>query len=177
VRGETGEAFCKREQGTWAAARVAEGVDRCHAVTATDAVNSGQVTETAVNNDVATESSSDNRLNGWIVVVTVITQANNNDDGSSHFQTFVDITGDSTPTETQLTAVCEALQKSVSTHINIPVTEIKCKLNPKTAKRALAAMTSSYVADMTVNAPASQDSASSAVLSLGVALIAAVLLA
>jgi len=105
-------------------------------------VNNGHVTEADITNDLAESRPA----TGFTVIVTVITEATRNSDGSAHFQTFVDVTGDAVPNADQLRDICRGISNSLSTHLGIDVSEIKCELTPRSNKRA----TTSYVADLTV---------------------------
>jgi len=148
-------AFCTHESGalvTSCDAAIPPSVahhDGPVAVAVTDAIakiNSGAVTETQVNNDL----NAAQPLVGFTVIVTVITQAQNNADGTGHFQTFVDVIGPTAPTTEQQHSICTSIRNVLSTHINLPASGIECALTPRaTVKRQ--AVTSSYVADMTVS--------------------------
>jgi len=167
VRGETGPQFCAREGGVWSNSRATDRVeDVCHVADVVNNVNSGVVTEAEVNHDLETDAP----LAGFVVVVTVITQAERNQDGSAHFQTFVDVTGDFELNADQKRLVCRGIARSLALHLTINDTEIKCDLNPRTTvKRA----TTSYVADLTVG----QQSAGAFHVAASIALIASALLA
>jgi hypothetical protein len=119
-----------------------------------------------VNHDLETEAP----LPGFIVVVTVITEAGHNEDGSAHFQTFVDVTGDVEPNTDQKGTICRGISRSLANHLTINESEIKCDLNRRTGvKRA----TTSYVADLTVG----QQSAGAFHVAASIALIASAALA
>jgi len=144
VRGETGPQFCAREGGVWSGARTTSTVsDVCKVSDVVNNVNSGTVTEAAVNNDLATNAP----LQGFIVVVTVITEASHNSDGSAHFQTYVDVTGAAEPTLDERKVICNGIASSLATHLNINVSEIKCAM---TLHVGVKRVTNSYVADLTV---------------------------
>jgi len=165
VNGETGPTYCHRLGGAWAASRVTDAVaDICQVSDVVQKLNSGDVTPGDVNNDLASTPP----VNGFIVIVTVITEAGHNADGSAHFQTFVDISGDTAPNADQKHGICNGIANSLATHLNIERSKIKCELT-QTAKRA----TSSYVADLTVG----QQTAGAASVVASVALIATALLA
>jgi len=148
-------AFCTHESGalvTSCDAAIPPSVvhhDGPVAAAVTDAVsliNSGGVTENQVNNDL----NNAQPLVGFTVIVTVITQAQDNADGTAHFQTFVDVIGPTVPSADQQHSICTSIRNVLSTHLHLPASGIECALSPRpTSKRQ--AVTSSYVADMTVS--------------------------
>jgi len=167
VNGEVGTAFCSREGGAWT-----DAATSCNAVHVADTVNTGTVKEGDVTNDI----KSDNALAGLVVVVTVITQATPNQDGTAHFQTFIDVTGGAEPTADQQKAICDAIKTSLATHLGVDAGTVKCELTKKGNKRQTG-VTTQYVADLTVGTPASnvQSGAASVVpvLALAAAALAA----
>jgi len=109
-----------------------------------------------------------------IVIVTVITDAEVGDDGTAHFQTFVDVTGDAAPTENQKKAICEGIKKSLSTRLNVDSRLVQCALSERTTtKRA----TSSYVADLTVGSSSNVQGNSASALVASFGLVAAAVIA
>jgi hypothetical protein len=159
VNGETGPHFCEREGGTWYASNEH---DVCVGSTAADGVNNGSVTEA----DVSKDLEDDAPLTGCNLIVTVITQASRKEDGSSHFQTFVDADCLVKPTGDQLHSICESIAKSLSTRLGVEKVKINCELTETVSNKRLV---SSYVADLTVN----QQSSSASVALASVALLAA----
>jgi len=112
----------------------------------TEKINSGELTESLINNDVNKES----HLDGFVVIVTVVTEAKHEGEGKSNFKTFVEVTGDRDPTNDEKKHVCDALKKSVSGHLQIKTEGIDCDLTFKSVankKRVI----NTYVADMTVD--------------------------
>jgi hypothetical protein len=126
------------------------------------------VTETDINSDLA----ASNPAQGLIVIVTVITEAAHNADGSAHFQTFVDVTGDAEPTPTQRHDICRGIANSLSRHLQMDASGIKCELNPR-ATNGVKRVTSSYVADLTVG----QQSSGAFLVAASIALTATAVLA
>jgi hypothetical protein len=118
--------------------------DLCHAIQAASAVNTGAVTTQDMNSALSTDS----KLTGLLIVVTVITQAEHKADGSTHWQVFIDVSGASLPSADQLEAICKRAAEISGSRLNIPSLEIKCDLKPKATKRQI---TQSYIADLTVN--------------------------
>jgi hypothetical protein len=117
------------------------------------------VTEADVNNRIASDP-----VDTLIIVVTIITQAESRN-GKSHFQTFVDVTGDVVPTPAQRIAICESLKRSLSAILHVDLSAIDCGLTERiTVKR----ITTSYIADMTVD---SEENGAGA-LGVAVALVA-----
>jgi hypothetical protein len=139
--GETGPHFCEREHGTWSVAR-----DSCEGATVVGAVNNGEVSRDTVNHELETASSAP----GYIIIVTVITQAEPNEDGSAHFQIFIDVTSDLKPNAEIEERICGAVKASLVKILGVLEDDVHCDLHDApTKKRA----TFSYVADMTVGGP------------------------
>jgi len=119
-------------------------VDVCVGGTAVEKINAGDVTESHINDDLNKAQPAA----GFTVIVTVITEAAANTDGSAHFQTFVDVYGNGTPTEDDKKSICHGLATSLETHLGVPAGTVACTLTLKpTAKRQT---TTSYIADMNV---------------------------
>jgi hypothetical protein len=115
--------------------RTAEVIDR---------INSGAVTETAVNQDLNARQP----LEGFTVIVTVITEAQNRGDGKARFQTFVDVIGPTVPSEPDRRSICSSISTVLANRLSLAAGEIQCDLLPRTTQKRV---TSSYVADMTVD--------------------------
>jgi hypothetical protein len=107
------------------------------------AINSGQVNENTINQDINTSPSG---INGYIVVVTVITQAAPDSDGNAHFQTFVDVSGSVAPNDNDKKAICSAIGDSLATHLKVNRVQVQCGLTSKSKRRA----DFQYVADLVV---------------------------
>jgi hypothetical protein len=104
-------------------------------------INSGRVTEAAVNDRLASEP-----VDTLIIVVTIITQAETRN-RETHFQTFVDVTGDFAPTNEQRLRICEALKRTLGGILNVDLSSIRCGL---TERNIVKRVTTSFVADMHV---------------------------
>jgi hypothetical protein len=154
TNGETGPAFCSREGGTWAVDRTVNDV--CAAATATTAINNGEVSREDINKDLTTKPP----VESHIIIVTVLTQAANDENGRSRFQTFVDVSGPTALNEEQKRAVCKGIANSLATHLGIDTSTISCELTSRSTKRAV---DESYVADLTVGSGSNLQTADASV--------------
>jgi len=136
-----------------------------------DTINSGTVNENTINQDISTKAPSG--INGFIVVVTVITQAASDSNGNAHFQTFVDVTGSTVPTETDKTAICNAIGDSLATHLGVTRDQVSCDLTAKSRRRA----DYQFVANLLVAPTDSLQQASVAIAIVGSTFLAAVVYA
>jgi len=108
-------------------------------------------------------------LNGWVIVVTLITSAEHNADGSTRLQAFVDVSGPGVPNNDQLHLICTGIANSLATHLGISSTSINCVINPKPVKKRELEQTTtgSYIADLAVNQPSNLQGSSGAIAASG----------
>jgi hypothetical protein len=102
------------------------------------------VNENTINQDISANAPAG--INGYIVVVTVITQASPDSAGNAHFQTFVDVSGSVAPNDNDKKAICTKIGDSLAKHLNVGRPQVSCDLTAKSKRRA----EYQYVADLVV---------------------------